>query len=344
MLAALVICFIVAAQGGAYAVEINPPLTIRTGCSEYTFINSVDFHPTGNLFCTTYTHCDQVALYQIEAGHQVTLVQKIGNPTARLTKPQHALFSPDGKKLVVVNWDGQELTIYPKKTDRLFSESPEAVIPFPSVLGLHRPHGMAFSPCGNYLAMAFGVTSREKKAIAIFQLFSSNTIKLICMLEKELPGIPKGIVFSPDGKAVLVTFSDINAVVVYDLNEKMIIDPVPRQLIQGEETKICRPEDIKITADGSHCAVTNSEQHTVTFYPFDKTRNLIMGSTPSTILKNPEAHLCFPHGIAFSTDGAWMAITQFGPVVTTKKGGFKRLHILKAEDSKVGIYNIFIKS
>ena len=72
--------------------------------------------------------------------------------------------------------------------------------------------------------------------------------ELIHMLQgtEELPGIPKGITFSPDGTCLFVTFSDANSLVVYNLSEnKKKILQNPRQIIQGKESIISRPEDVK---------------------------------------------------------------------------------------------------
>ena len=150
-----------------------------------------------------------------------------------------------------------------------------------------------------------------------------------------LPGTPKGITFSPDGTCLLVTFSDANSLVFFDFDLL-----TPRQTIQGEETGISRPEDVKIFPDGSYCAITNSDAHTVTFYPFDKTSNRITHNTPSYVLQNPAARLCFPHGIAFSPDGSFMLITQFGPINTTDDGDIEWSNTMRPDASKVNIYKI----
>jgi DNA-binding beta-propeller fold protein YncE len=328
----------------ANEVLINPtPVTIVTNpCPLYSLINSVDFHPKKNLFCVTYTHGNRVVIYKIDAVGKSEMVQSLSNPIANLSEPQHAAFSPDGKKIVVANWTNQTLTIYQCEENGFFCAIPIAIIPSLSQFTHHRPHGITFSPCGKYLAIAYGATSQCGRAVALFRIKEEGTdIELVDALQgvEELPGIPKGITFTPDGNCLLVTFSDTNSLVIFDLaRQDQTIIPIPKQVIQGQETKISRPEDVKISPDGNYCAITNSDQHTVTFYPFDKASNRIIQNTPSYVLQNSEARLCFPHGIAFSSDGSFVLITEFGPIHTTEEGGIFWDAAMQPDEAKVKIY------
>jgi len=310
----------------------------------YSLINSIDHHPTQNLFCVTYTHNNKVILYEINDAGKPEMVQVLSNPLAHLSEPQHAVFSPDGEKIVVANWQNQTVTVYQKSGEGLFRNEPVAVIPPPSSLIYHKPHGVAFSPCGNYLVIAYGAAAYHGKAVALFSVTKGGLdFELIHMLQgpEELPGIPKGITFSPDGTCLLVTFSDANSLVIYNLSEnKKKILQTPRQVILGEESRISRPEDVKIFADGNYCAITNSNQNTVTFYPFDKTSNKITQCIPCDILQNPEAHFYFPHGITFSPDGSFMLITEFGLVNTTEEGDIIWDHNTRPEQSKFNVYKL----
>lgn len=309
----------------------------------YSLINSIEHHPTLNLFCVTYTHNNKVVLYELNAAGKPKLVQTLRNPLANLSEPQHAVFSPDGEKMVVANWSNQTLTIYRRKSGCFFHTKPAAVIPSPDSLIYHKPHGIAFSPCGNYLAIAYGAASYHGKAVALFSVTKKGLdFELIHMLQaEELPGIPKGITFSPNGKCLLVTFADVNSLVIYNLSEnKKGILQTPRQVIQGEKTGIFRPEDVKITADGNYCAISNSDHHTVTFYPFDKTSNKITRCIPCDILQNPEACFCFPHGMAFSPNGSFMLVTEFGQIQTTEDGNIIWDDQTKPEQSKFNVYKM----
>lgn len=322
------------------AVSINPrpTATATNPCLQYSLVNSVDFHPKKNLFCVTYTHGNRVALYKIDAVGNPELIQILSNPEAQLSEPQHAVFSPDGEKIIVANWTNQTLTIYKCEENNLFGEMPVTVIPFPSILVNHKPHGIAVSPCGHFLVIAYGAASYYGRALALFRM-TEMSCELASLVETDQ--IPKGITFSPDGTCLLVTFSDVNILAIFNLDrQNQMISPIPRQIIQGEESKISRPEDVKISPDGSYCAITNSDQHTVTFYSFDQSSNWITQAAPIHVLQNPISQLCFPHGIAFSPDGSFLAITEFGPVTATSEGHIIWKKNMRPDQAKVQIYKI----
>lgn len=333
---------------GIYSKEVfidsKPIDVIFNPCPDYTLINSVDFHPKQDLFCITCTHANQVLFYKTNLDGKVELVQRLKNPYAKLSAPQHAVFSPDGEKIVVANWTNQTLTIYKRKKDNLFQTKPIATILAPRSLKHHKPHGIALSPCGNYLAIAYGAASYYDTAIALFHITEEGLgCKLIHMLHgiKELPGIPKGITFSPDGSCLLATFCDINSLIIYGLTEgSKRIEKTPLQVIEGPGSRISRPEDVKISPQGDYCAISNSDQNTITFYPFDKISNRITQNIPCNILQNPKAGLCFPHGIAFSPDGSLFLVTEFGRVGVTKGGDITWNNKTSSKEAKCKLYSL----
>lgn len=311
----------------SHEFQIMPsPVSVNQNSGQYSLINSVDFHPKENLFCVTYTLSDKVILYALDTEGRANMVQTLSNNRAsRLSKPQHAVFSPDGELLVIVNWRNQTLNIHQQLRNGLYSARPSDIIHPVDELKNYRPHGIAFSPDGNFLAIAYGASSDYGRALGLFKKVKSNKFELInTLMDAEISGTPKGIAFSPDGRALLVTYSDVNSLVIYDfdsINKKIL--PTPRQVVDGMETGIFRPEDVKITPDGKYCVLSNSEKHTVTFYSFDSSSNVVLANTPYFTLKNPEAQLCFPHGIAFSPDGCFMVITEFGNIQFTEVGSIE---------------------
>lgn len=323
---------------------IEPLDEIINPCAKYTLINSVDFHPQKNIFCATFTHGDKVGIYKINSTNTTQLIQILENPIAKLSAPQHAVFSANGEHLIVANWINQSVTIYKIESEELFNPHPIAVIPTPKKLRHCRPHGVACSPCGKFLAIAYGAAYRYGKAIALFSINpESSDCKLITTIQNpnELPGIPKGITFSPDGNCLLVTFSDLNRLTIFDLDaKKEKILPTPRQTIQGQYSAIFRPEDVKISADGKFCAISNSDQHTVTFYPFDKISNKITQLTPCYTLQSPVANFYFPHGIAFSPIGSLLTVTEFGHITITKDGDITWDDSMPPQQAKINLFKI----
>lgn len=319
-----------------------PVTTIDNPSPDYTLINSVDFDRTQNRFCVTFSQADKVILYDINAMGELRRVQTLKNPLARLSCPQHAIFTPDGTKLIVANWSDQTINLYQKKKDGLFDTCPKTITSPPECLERYKPHGIAMHPAGKMLAIAFGAGDEFGKAIGLFTLSNENHQFSLTSLFDEASGclgMPKGITFTPDGSHLFVTFCDQNSLVVFAIDEAtQRIVPTPKQILSGYETKIFRPEDVKFAPDASCIAISNSEEHRVTFYPFDKSTNRITQMQPSAILQNPDAGFVFPHGLAFQQDGSFLAITQFGPIQVTDLGSIIWDDQVQPEHAKITIY------
>lgn len=306
--------------------------------THYSLVNSIHFHPQQNVFCVSYTQNNKISFYEIDLNHQPRIVQTLNNPSAQLSEPQHAVFSPSGDKIVVANWTNQTLNIYPRISDQFFSETPISILSSPYGLQSCKPHGVAFSPCGQYLAIAYGAGEHIERSIALFHSEKENLQCISIVGQADLPGIPKGIVFSPDGTHILVSFGKPNCLAVFSIQNERI-ERVPKQIIYGETTGLSRPEDVKISPDGSYCVVTNSGKNSVTFYHFDKYSNTISSNAPFYSLHNPKARLIFPHGIAFSSDGKYLAVTQFGRIQTTERGS---IIWDRATPSYEGVINLYL--
>lgn len=313
----------------------QPISTIPNPCPKYSLINSVDFHPTQDLFCATFTSAHRIVLYKKgKLGYHASQILKNA-----LAHPQHAVFSRDGDVLIVANWSAQDFSLYVRDKDR-FSEVPTTTIPVPEPLSspLYRFHGIAFSPDGNFLAVAFGAGNEFDKAIAVFRFFRKDLRLELCSClrgQKEVAGTPKGIAFSPDGKALIVTFADLNSLAIFDFSAASgQICPYPRQVVQGPSTGIFRPEDVKFSTDGTLCAISNSEADNVSFFCYNSRNNTFPSQKPLFTLREG---LKFPHGLAFSADGRTLAVSQFGPVKVTDDGNIDGRG-LEAQEAKITLF------
>jgi len=323
----------------AHALFDPVPFTIIPNTEPvYSLLNSVDFHPQKPIFCIAHTHNNKISLYRIDEELHPTLIQTLEGPSAQLREPQHAVFSPDGQMLVVANWMNRSLNVYLSQKNGFFENNPSHSILLPKALQQSKPHGIAFSPSGQYLAVACGASTEFKNGLALFELIGYRLNPISILKHDQLPGIPKGICFSPDGKNLLVTFSN-PSILIFHLNRGRI-DPLPKQIIQGIHTRLSRPEDIKLDPGGNYCAVSNSDQNTVTFYSFDKDTNTITDPNPFWVLSNPEAQLTFPHGLAFSSDGSYLAVTQFGQIETTPEGNIIWPKKFPPQEGRVNIYSL----
>lgn len=267
------------------------------------------------------------------------LIQTLRNPKAKLSAPQHAVFSPDGGKLVVANWMDQTLNVYLSRGNGLFYETPHGIASCPEDLKNCKPHGVAFSPSGKFFAIAYGAAEYFDRALALFRMREESLECIHILKNGDLPGTPKGIVFSPDGTDLLVSFSDINSIAVFSIKNEAI-DPIYKQIVSHPESGLSRPEDLKISPSGHFCAATNSDKNTVTFYPFDQKSNTLLQTSPVYTLQNPDALFAFPHGIVFSSDGKFLAISQFGPIRLTEDGDIFGGDLSKASNAAIHLYEM----
>jgi 6-phosphogluconolactonase (cycloisomerase 2 family) len=276
-----------------------------------------------------------VGIYRLDSDQKPRLVQTLKNPRAELSIPQHALFFRNEEKLAVANWLEPSLLIYTKSKEN-YREKPTHKFSFPTTLSNAKPHGMAFSPCGQILAIAFGASAQFDKAIGLFQITSNQLLTLSLVKDSALPGPPKGICFTPDGSHLLVSFADPSQLALFSV-QNQVIDPLPVQIIEGPATRLSRPEDVKISSEGNYCAVSNSDQDTITFYAIKENR---LDPLPFASLENPASQLQFPHGLSFSADGNYLAITQFGPIYVTPEGNVLWDLKLSAKTARINLYDV----
>ena len=109
----------------ASPVKISYPAIhlLQNKNSRPSLVNSVDFHPNKNLFCATFTHNDQIVIYHLNKSEQVKITQVLKIPHSKLSCPQHALFSEDGRSLIVANWCNQTFTVYLADLNGLYQKN-----------------------------------------------------------------------------------------------------------------------------------------------------------------------------------------------------------------------------
>lgn len=304
-------------------ISLEPVLchVVMNSSQSPSLVNSIDFHPQQNLCCVTFTHNNKIEIYKIDEEIGLTLFQTLQNPDARLSHPQHAVFSKDGKQLIVANWSKETFNIYHVGSEGVFQKKPRTILKYPKKLRQFKPHGIAFSQDGGYFAVAFGASKDCPRGVALFRVQNLGNdrteFKLVHLLQSNaiIEGIPKGITFSPDGSSLAITFAITNSIAIYQVdwvNEQILSTPI--QVLEGMKSMLSRPEDVKFSADGTYCAVSNSSEDTITFYQYDKESNRFPTDVPFSILDNSTANLSFPHGLSFSADGKYLGVTQFGPV------------------------------
>lgn len=185
-------------------------------------------------------------------------------------------------------------------------------------------HGVAFSPCGRYLAYTTVDGTGVVRVWRIRQDAAGGTLAAseVTMLASRWPLLkPKGVAFSPDGRFVAIgygsnvalkkrTLTQPGTVQVHGFDcETGQLDPHPAGALPRRARLVCA-EDVSFLADGTGIVVTDQATDRALIASFDP----VSGETGARrqILGNADAKLSFPHGCAVSPDGLYMAIACYG--------------------------------
>jgi len=185
------------------------------------------------------------------------------------------------------------------------------------------PHGVAFSSNGTYLAY----TSIDNYPGVCIYKNTEGSFQLHQTLgDHLLPLHPKGVAFSPDNQFLAICYCHLvgnknltpcGQLEIYAFNSD--IELFTKTPISTFQKKPGSMETVKFSPDGSYLVTTDQIFDEVFIHYFDKTNGTLQDSL--VLLNNPKANLNFPHGIAFSHDGKYLAVTNYG-------------------DDKVSIYSI----
>lgn len=187
----LLFCCSFALEGNA--LELKHIATLTNPCEGYSMINSVDFHPGEDLFARP-TPLTTRSFYTKKTKIGLQIAQIIKNPKHCLPNRSTPFFQPMGK-CSSSQTGPAKLYLLQEGEGRNLLETPDAVIPHPEKLAPYRFHGIAFSPCGQFLVAAYGAGSAYDKALAVFRFGKEDlTLELKSLLRgrKELNGTPKG--------------------------------------------------------------------------------------------------------------------------------------------------------
>jgi 6-phosphogluconolactonase (cycloisomerase 2 family) len=238
---------------------------------------------------------------------------------AALSYPVALSIAEDQQLMAITNNKNGTIVFY--KLDSLFhtiDPHPISAHQFPKDSSFH---GVRFSPKENYVAFT-SIGTPDGIAIHRFTFDESRGIVLTCtqfFKNPFHPLKPKGIDFSPNGKFVVVCYSNnanpssnmpcgLLATYRFDLENGMI-DPNPISIV-GNEARLSEPEDVVFYPDSTTLFVSNQGNDTVTIHAFDQETGML-GKT-IFCLESPEAQLSFPHGLSISSDGKRLAVTQHG--------------------------------
>ncbi|MES2122312.1 MAG: beta-propeller fold lactonase family protein [Chlamydiota bacterium] len=174
---------------------------------------------------------------------------------------------------------------------------------------LNRPEGIAFSPCGDF----FAVANAHANCISFYKktgndaLFETIPFDVIQGQVAQLD-YPHDLSFSPDGThlAVANRYGDLVTVYKRDADQTRF-HHTPVAVIKGEPSLLSAPNAIKYSPVGNAVAVCNMQEHRITFYRYEGD---VYEQSPYSVLQNSLDVLNTPDGLAFSRDGELLAVTS----------------------------------
>jgi 6-phosphogluconolactonase (cycloisomerase 2 family) len=227
-------------------------------------------------------------------------------------------FSTDGSLLAVAININNAINIYTIDSNRHnLSPNPTLIIkPLPK----KKFHGVRFSHNKKYLGAS--LIGNDAHSINMYALDMRNNrvrAELKSSLKNNfLPLGAKSLDFTKDDRFIAVAYSTNvkrekktikSAIAVYSFNnETGIINQNPFSVYTSDT--FCCGEDILFTPDNEHIIASDQASNSVIILTFNKNTGQIGEKINS--LENPVANLSFPHGIALSSDGKYLAVTSYG--------------------------------
>lgn len=189
-------------------------------------------------------------------------------------------------------------------------------VPSGSIIGaqslLQRPEGIAFTPDGNYVAIAnaaannilFFLTSTcstlNNSGPPAFILNSSNTSL----------SYPHDIDFSPNGSHLAVASGDSNRVTIHQKNEDDgYYSQTPLAILNGSDASVIAVNAVKYSPTGKCLAVCDLQGHKILLYRYQDDNYELL---PYQVIQDSIETLDRPDGVAFSSDGSLLVVTSHG--------------------------------
>jgi 6-phosphogluconolactonase (cycloisomerase 2 family) len=277
------------------------------------------FHDNNYLATINYDGCFIATYHFNKETNQCTLLQVINTKsTAPLRGGELLSISNDGTLLAVSLNRAHALNIYSINTQTHIIDPKPLFIIKTQEPG---PHGVRFSHNKKYLGCT---TIHLQGDISIYALTTTDeatTFSLAATLKNNFfPLRPKSLYFTKDDAYVVVSYTTKadaetahqahGILASYAFNQATgSIEPTPISVFQSDAI-LTGADDITFATDDAYLIVSEQATDKITFIAFDKTTGQIGKKLGS--IQNPEAKLSFPHGISLSSDGKYLAVTNYG--------------------------------
>jgi 6-phosphogluconolactonase (cycloisomerase 2 family) len=254
--------------------------------------------------------------------YSLKLLQTLDNQNGmQFHEPDKFSFSPNGLFLANTNNKNGYFSV------NLYQIDPQTKLINPNPIQIikndYRFHGIRFSTNSKYLICT---QISDPGNILVYKLKKTKngtaTLELIQEMKNPyFPSKPKSINFSKDGSLMVACFSGNagrknspvgGSLAVYNFdNNTGKIDTKPVCELK-ERPEISFTDDVSFYQDekSSFIVLPSQLNDTVVFFPFDMNKKQI--NMKYSALSNPQAQINYPHGISFSSDNKFLAVSHYG--------------------------------
>jgi len=292
--------------------ENYKPRPVSTRMRYATCTGAAWFH--GDYLAVLNLYGNHLTIYRFDPAREtLETIQHIENKDgAKFNWPEHLDVSHDGRLLAVANSQGSSVNIYRIDLDtHLINPLPIFTLPTKDLL-----HNVRFNANASYLACA---SFDQRTSLCICKVVRNQTeasLQLVYCEENKSILKLKATHFTPDNRYIILAYalglSATNSSPAQSLLVVRRFDAVHGSV--GET--VCsipgsyHPEDIVLSNNNDAIIMSDQAHDELIIYPFDPETGLI--DPNATIIENPEAQLSFPHGMAFSKDGNYLVVANYG--------------------------------
>ncbi|CRX39466.1 WD40 repeat domain-containing protein [Estrella lausannensis] len=174
---------------------------------------------------------------------------------------------------------------------------------------LNHPEGIAFSPSGDFIAVA----NARSNNILFYRIFENDISKMTpepAFIMKGHPAFsyPHDLSFSPGGEHLAIVSSYSNKITIHERDEVSgFYKSEAMAVIHGKKAGLRNAHTVKYNPAGNRLAVCDVAGNSVALF---KRSNNHYDEIPCQILSLPLSLMDRPDGVAFSSDGSLLAATS----------------------------------
>lgn len=274
------------------------------------------FQENQNIFAVGM-QSSSIQIYRFSDGsEQLTPLKTFTNSDGiDLNRPENISISKNEKWIAIPNMASGKVQLYQTHVNNFLSLPPIATIQDSKV------HGVQFSSDNQFLTYVTFASKYSNSKICTYRIKPKKNGKIDFQLTQAIPnpfqGLkPKSIAFSKDNRYVVIGFcielsgkeggaQGLIASYAFDHTTGTISDS-PITVIDD----IFSAETVAFSHDYTSVYAVDQVKDRVTGHEFNPSTGALGKSWIA--LKNPESQLSLPHGIAFSSNGKYVAVSNYG--------------------------------